>query len=322
MGRRTEIDRLMELGCSSYLIKPIRQSQLQETLETVMGQRPSGESRSRRMTGQLPRLDEIRPLRVLLAEDNHINQRMIKELLSREGGHAVDIANNGNQAIELWQSKPYDLILMDVQMPEMDGIEAAERIRQKEVELGRRIPIIALTAHAMPGDRQRCLDAGMDDYLSKPLEPRRVFETIRHWCQPDLPGEDLSKQKTVPLPDPNCILSLEHALPRFSGDREFYLVLLKDFIDTLPEKMAEMQAIFAAADLTQLSYHAHNLKGVAANFSAVQLSRLAAELDQQARAGDRDACERALQSLPETVTRLTELVNQLHQIPTGLPPAA
>ncbi|HZW03839.1 MAG TPA: response regulator, partial [Anaerolineaceae bacterium] len=160
MGQRGELERLKELGCSSYVLKPIKQSQLQDTLENVIGQRTWSDNRRR-----LPVEPVAQPagrLRILLAEDNHINRKMIKELLGREG-HRVDLANNGVEAVAAWQQAEYDLVLMDVQMPEMDGLEAAQRIRALENANGHRTPIVALTAHAMPGDRQRCLQAGMDD---------------------------------------------------------------------------------------------------------------------------------------------------------------
>jgi CheY-like chemotaxis protein len=120
-----------------------------------------------------------RPLKILLAEDNRINQMVAVRLLERSG-HSVSVAVNGRDAVALFQNDHYDAVLMDVQMPEMDGLEAARLIRQVEFESGsnRRTPVIALTAHAMAGDEQSCIDAGMDGYLSKPLDPRKLTETL------------------------------------------------------------------------------------------------------------------------------------------------
>ncbi|MEN4099714.1 MAG: response regulator, partial [Anaerolineaceae bacterium] len=171
MGRRNELGRLAELGVSGYLIKPIKQTQLHETLQSMIGEQARSNNRRQskelqaELSGQAPA-----PLHILLAEDNEINQKMAKALLNRQG-YQVDLVSNGFEAVKATRCTRYDLIFMDVQMPEMDGLEAAQQIRLLEGDQ-RHTPIIAMTAYAMPGDRQKCLDAGMDDYISKPLDPR------------------------------------------------------------------------------------------------------------------------------------------------------
>ena len=117
------------------------------------------------------------PLRILLAEDSHVNQKLAVGSLQKQG-HSVFIANNGQEAVAAWETQPFDLILMDVQMPQMDGCDATCAIRAKEVETGGHIPIVAMTAHAMKGDREHCLESGMDDYISKPIRARQLMETI------------------------------------------------------------------------------------------------------------------------------------------------
>lgn len=307
MGHRGEIERLKELGCSSYLLKPIKQSQLQETLENVIGQRTWSERRRR--LPEEPPVRIGRRLRILLAEDNHINRKMIKELLSREG-HQVDLANNGIQAVEIWQQAEYDLVLMDVQMPEMDGLEAAQRIRSLE-NGDRHTPIIALTAHAMPGDRHRCLQAGMDDYMSKPIDPRKVLETIARWAGKGT-GER-EEDEAQPAVDPNCVFNLDDALVRFSNDREFFLTMLEDFLSTLCDKIGEMKTALQNDNLAALSYQGHNLKGVAANFSAYQLSCLADRIDQAAKDGKVDEAAQLLVEVDAAVESLRQATASLFE---------
>jgi two-component system sensor histidine kinase/response regulator len=182
MGQRGDAARLEALGCSGYLLKPVMQSQLREAILSVLSH-PNVKPVKRR-TGELitrHRLTEQhhQPAHILLAEDNPTNQKLVVALLQREG-YSVDVAGSGNLAIEALQRKKYDLVMMDVQMPEMDGFEATQRIRDLEGE-ATHIPIIAMTAHAMKGDRERCMLAGMDDYLSKPIEPDNMFAIIQRW---------------------------------------------------------------------------------------------------------------------------------------------
>ncbi|MBE0699327.1 MAG: response regulator, partial [Anaerolineaceae bacterium] len=138
-------------------------------------------------------------MRILLAEDNEINQKMTRTMLTRMG-HIVDLAGNGSEAVDAVKKANYDLVFMDVQMPEMDGFEAAQTIRQLEasgVLKTAHMPIVAMTAHALHGDRQRCMDAGMDDYVSKPLDPRKVFQAIDHWGNASSVKFDTGELKSV-----------------------------------------------------------------------------------------------------------------------------
>lgn len=177
-GHRGDAQRCKQLGISAYLLKPIRQSELREAIARVLGARES--------TGAIPLItryslhDERDPeavLRVLLVEDNLVNQRLATRMLEKRG-HRVAVAANGREALETLGKETFDLVLMDVQMPEMDGIEAVKAIRQKEIGTERHLPVVALTAHAMKGDQEKCLLAGMDDYLSKPIRPQELDEIL------------------------------------------------------------------------------------------------------------------------------------------------
>src|ERR1700680_746993 len=181
VGQRGDAARCQELGVAAYLLKPIRQSELREAIARVLG---AGEQKgavpliTRYSLGDA--LDPMAVLRVLVAEDNAVNQRLAARLLEKRG-HRVTVTSNGREAVEALANRNFDLVLMDVQMPEMDGFEATALILEREKRDGTHMPIIALTANAMKGDKEQCLAAGMDGYLAKPIraqEPHGEFV----WC--------------------------------------------------------------------------------------------------------------------------------------------
>jgi two-component system, sensor histidine kinase and response regulator len=165
--------RCAQLGIGAYLLKPIKQSELLEAIDLALGvahrsQEAASAKRCPRRTGAL---------RILLAEDSLVNQKLAVALLEGEG-HQVVIARNGKEAVAAFDAQPFDLILMDVQMPEMDGLEATTRIRAKERRTGTHVPIVAMTARALKGDREKCLASGMDRYVAKPIRAEELFDTI------------------------------------------------------------------------------------------------------------------------------------------------
>jgi PAS domain S-box-containing protein len=175
-GHRGDSARCLELGIAAYLLKPVLQSDLLDALSKVLGSRNQAPETLTLLSGQTL-ADGRPPLRVLLAEDNRVNQRLALRLLEKRG-HLVVLAEDGAQAVEELQKQKFDLVLMDVQMPVMDGVEATAAVRLREKTTGAHIPIIAMTAHAMEGDRERFLDSGMDGYVSKPVHSRELFEAI------------------------------------------------------------------------------------------------------------------------------------------------
>jgi signal transduction histidine kinase/DNA-binding response OmpR family regulator len=177
-GHREDAVRCQELGVVAYLLKPIRRSELREAIARVLGAKAQKGAPSLAMPSspQGPR-EHLRSLRVLVAEDNPVNQLLATRLLEKRG-HRVVVAANGREALAALENEGYDLVFMDVQMPEIDGIEAVLAIREKEKSNGNHQPVIALTAHAMKGDEQRCLQAGMDGYLSKPIRPQDLDEIL------------------------------------------------------------------------------------------------------------------------------------------------
>jgi CheY-like chemotaxis protein len=175
-GQRGDAVRCKELGIAAYLIKPVLQSDLLEALLNVLASR-QGVARPTKLVTRHTLREGRQPLRILLTEDNAVNQRIASRLLEKEG-HVVVVADDGAKALKACKENTFDLILMDVQMPVMDGIEATAAIRQTEKTTGQHIPIVAMTAHAMAGDRQRFLKAGMDGYVSKPIHSRELLEAI------------------------------------------------------------------------------------------------------------------------------------------------
>jgi CheY-like chemotaxis protein len=182
-GHKGDAARCKELGISAYLLKPIRQSELREAIARVLGaEKPEG---AIPLITRYSLQDAREPgssLKVLLAEDNTVNQRLAVRLLEKRG-HRVVVAANGLEALGALKKESFDLVFMDVQMPEMDGMEATAAIREEEKRSGGHVPVIALTAHAMKGDREKCLAAGMDGYLTKPIRPQELDEVLDEYVK-------------------------------------------------------------------------------------------------------------------------------------------
>jgi two-component system sensor histidine kinase/response regulator len=290
MGHRGDAGKLTSLGCDGYLVKPVKKDHLKEMILTVMGQKPN-EANLKTPTGPLVTSHTISERRrklvhILLAEDNAINQKLAVNLLQKSG-YSVDVVDNGKMAVEAMLNQAYTLVLMDVQMPEMDGFEATQEFRLKDTA-GKKTPIIAMTAHAMKGDRERCLASGMDDYLSKPLEPREFYQTINKWISlrlpktgtldlDSIPQPEIELQKTAPIS--NEPLNMVEALPRFGDDIDFFKSMLGEFIKNLPERISKLEEAVGQNDIKSATRLAHNLKGASANFSAEVVRAAAAEIE-------------------------------------------
>jgi len=176
-GQRGDAARCRQLGLASYLTKPVGQAELLEAILRVTASTCPGKAQP---VVTLPSKQEAaRRLHILLAEDNSVNQKLASRLLEKQG-HCVVTARNGREALEQVERHDFDLVLMDVQMPVMGGLEATAAIRHRERSTGGRLPIVAMTAHAMPNDRERCLAAGMDDYVSKPIDVKQLFTAVQN----------------------------------------------------------------------------------------------------------------------------------------------
>ncbi|WP_460890891.1 response regulator, partial [Ramlibacter alkalitolerans] len=251
----------------------------------------------------------LRGARVLLVEDNPVNQQVASEIL-QEAGVAVQVAENGVHAVQRLQEDHFDVVLMDMQMPVMDGVTATGRIR----ELGLAVPVIAMTANAMASDRERCLAAGMNDFVSKPIHPQELYRVVAGW----LPGADpaplVAAAGTTPqepglaalagVPGLDVARGLEFTP---STDPGFYLQMLGVFMEAYRDCRERLAEHLAAGDRTGAERLVHNCKGAAATLGAVPLAGLAADLEQALRAGQPlDALAGRVEAFGGEVTRLTD----------------
>lgn len=244
---------------------------------------------------------------MLVAEDNATNQKLLLALL-KERGHRVTMAGNGREAVETSAARRFDLILMDVQMPEMNGLEATAAIRARERETGAHVPIIALTAHAMSGDRERCLEAGMDAYVAKPLRPDELFATIGECC--GLPSGEAQAGAATEQPATQAV-DRATLLAAFGGNASLLAETAGVFLADAPGLLARLRRAAHAGDLDEVAAAAHAIKGAAGLFSQGDAFESARRLEQHARAGDaasiasaRDALERAMAGLTHDVEAL------------------
>jgi signal transduction histidine kinase/HPt (histidine-containing phosphotransfer) domain-containing protein len=211
------------------------------------------------------------PQRLLLVEDNVVNQRVASGLLARRGHH-VTIAENGAVALDRLERERFDVVLMDVQMPVMGGLEATAAIREREQRTGRHVRIVAMTAHAMKGDRERCLESGMDGYLTKPLQPERLFAAVE---QPDAGLDPLATGAGTQA----TIFNPEVLLERLSGDRTLVADVIRVFLEDCPVRLAAIETAMAARDPEALNAATHALKGAAASLAADRLAAAAGALE-------------------------------------------
>lgn len=279
-GQRGDAARCQTLGISAYLTKPIVQSVLLDAVGTVLGKQ-AAESRSVPLVTRHSLQETGKTVRVLLAEDNPTNRKLAVAMLKKRG-HTVVVAENGQEALAELISRTgptFDLILMDVQMPVMDGLEATARIRAEERVTGRHIPIIALTAHAMKEDRQKCLDAGMDDYLTKPLKSADLLSAMAR----------LLPERTAPGIDPAPVLPNKHggrasfdektALTCVDGDMELFREVVPIFAEESTRLLEELREAVAVGDADAMARSAHRLKGSVGNFGAAGVVELAGDLE-------------------------------------------
>ncbi|MBF0551949.1 MAG: response regulator [Deltaproteobacteria bacterium] len=261
-----------ELGISAYLTKPVRHSDLLDALLTVLGAEiPDYDQKS---LVALYHLEESpSKLNILLAEDNPINQRLAQALLEGRG-HNISIVNNGAEAVLALEVQTFDLVLMDVQMPVMDGITATEKIREKENLIGGHIPIIAITAFAMKGDQERCLASGMDGYITKPMDPGQAIgyiESLAHESKKVKPvGEYLGS---------NIVFESTSFIERCLNDMDLAAELITNFLANYKKYLDDIHDAIAYNDSKRLSYSAHFLKGPLLSFSALRTGSLALELE-------------------------------------------
>jgi CheY-like chemotaxis protein len=256
---------------------------------------------------------------LLLVEDNITNQQVALSILRKLGLYTVDAVADGREAVKALQAIPYDLVLMDVQMPVMDGLEATRHIRTlKPVAPNHHIPIIAMTAHAMQGDRERCLQAGMDDYLTKPVTPQALAEVLERWLpQGERDGseeKDNSKQNrwTASLigDSPPLIFDRTAFLERLLGDEQVAHMILTRFLEDVPRQIEIVKDYLEAGDAAAVERQAHTLKGAAVNVGGEALGAVAFEIEQAGRAGDLAVVKSRLADLEIQFDRLQKAIHK------------
>jgi CheY-like chemotaxis protein/HPt (histidine-containing phosphotransfer) domain-containing protein len=259
--------------------------------------------------------------RILLAEDVPANQK-VAQLMLKRFGLAADVANHGREALELWGQGEYDLILMDCQMPEMDGYEATGEIRRREetTHAGAHVAIVALTANALPGDRQKCLDCGMDDFLTKPFKAQELGEVLGRWLKladAAQSGDTETNERramavdSLPAPDLNKP-SLDRAtLARMRDDfGDAFGELLDVFVESTPDIIATLGHAIAEGDIAAARIHAHGLKSSSASYGAMRLAMLCQRLEDQAREGQLVDSQRQLSAIEDEYASVVELLER------------
>ncbi len=325
-GQLQDADHCHELGIARCLLKPVKQSDLQGAIlralapeeghprDTPVGARAGAEAAGQR-----------RKLRILLAEDGMVNQQVAVRLLELRG-HAVAIANNGREALAvLFGQEPgaraqgaggdaplspdFDVVLMDLQMPEMDGFAATAAIREREKSTGGHVPIIALTAHAMKGDRERCLDAGMDGYLSKPIQSRALYEAVEGLASARKPAEEAVGPRPALEGPPAEGVDWKGALERLGGRKELLREMARLFLKESAKLLPQIEASLAAGDAAKVQRLAHTLKSAADWFGARAAVAAAWGLERLAQNGNlvggseaRSALEQELQRIEPALT--------------------
>ncbi len=355
LGLRGDAGRLKEAGFCACLTKPVLHRELHDCLAMAVSRSPSPEAqiitrhRAREKARQnIPDLSG-RKARVLLAEDNITNQQVALAMLRNMGVNADAVAN-GLEALKALESIPYDLVLMDVQMPQVDGIEATRRIRAAEEVIGSmdagsaarlRIPIIALTAGAMLGDREKCLQAGMDDYLAKPVNPGSMAEALDKWLpfhaeSMDRNSGSQAEECTVLQSEKDCIareadalyyvhqdkdsdsripliLNQKELLSRMSGDKEFAEEMVCIFLKDTTEEIKTLAGYLQQNDLDEARVHAHRLKGSSGTIGAETVSVVALKLEKACSNGQLDRAGTLMSTLEDEFRKLQEAAAELNK---------
>lgn len=321
-GREEILSQAQAEGIEHILIKPVNTSVLFDTLMRLLGGQLD-EVRSGMHVGDVSGFDalnKIKGARILLAEDNELNQQVATELL-HDAGFEVDVADNGKIAVELVSTRPYDVVLMDMQMPEMDGVEATIKIRALP-QLSK-LPVIAMTANAMSADRERCLAAGMNDFVSKPIEPEELWRALTHWIPPraiSASAAAVTQQVEAADAFPSVIEGLDMAagLRRVLGKRPRYLAMLRGFVANQGDVASQIKQALANQDFSTAERLAHTLKGLAGNIGATTLQLESEKLEMAIRLSQ--PSDNTLMMVAQTLARQVAAINA--EVPPEAQPIA
>jgi len=320
VDRQVGIEQCRKLGIRSYLTKPIKQSDLFDAIASVLDLSITHEENVSTATQRFP---QIQPLKILLAEDSLANRKLALGLLSR-WGHQITVATTGQEALDAMDREKFDVVLMDVQMPELDGLAAARRIRELEHERKTaRIPIIAMTAHAMKGDRERCLEAGMDDYVSKPIRPFDLASVLSHYGQLQNDGKNLAQgsvswntpdtdgpPQNSHQEDPHQFVSWETLLHHVQEDQNLARDVAEAFLQESPRLQQQLSLAISARDAVRARLAAHTLKGSLKTLGA-PAQQTAAELELATSQSLWERCEQLLPTLTQSLEQVEQAMRQI-----------
>jgi two-component system sensor histidine kinase/response regulator len=299
--------RCRELGVAAYLTKPVRQSQLLETILAALGA-TGAQTGSQPLITRHSLREHKRSLRILLAEDNLINQTVAQRVLEK-WGHSVCTVQNGKEALDALETQVFDMVLMDVEMPEMDGLQATAALRARELDTRQHVPIVAMTAHAMKGDKERCLAAGMDAYVSKPVQVKELCDVMEKLMSlRELVADEGRTSRPVIY---ETAFDRAHAL-EYVGDSERLLFeIAAIFLEHTPKVLAEIHTAIVTRDPNTLERAAHTLQGSLSVFGAEVASAAAQELESLGRAGGVDGAEAICAALDTEVARLSTVLAEM-----------
>jgi signal transduction histidine kinase/CheY-like chemotaxis protein len=295
-AHRGDAERCRALGITSYLFKPIRRAELLTAILAVIGRNP----KIAELTSPTPpkATAQRKNLNILLAEDNRVNQVVATRILEKMG-HAITVANNGAEALALLKDHSYDLVLMDIQMPRMDGIAATKTLRLQETTTRFHLPIIAMTAHAMKGDRERCLEAGMDGYVSKPINTKELELAMAKAM--GLPSADLGWTKTKAHREAQSAkpvnLDFKQMLERLGGEETLLHEVIDIFVDQAPKHLEALRRAIAQGDAESLERTGHSMKGELGYLGIAEVTHKARELEELGRTHNLEQAARVFASL-------------------------
>ncbi len=311
MGQRGDVARLKKIGFSAYLNKPVKQSQLYDCLVLVLSDKEmvAEKSPDKIITRYSVAERRKQKVRILLAEDNVVNQLVAVKILEKLGYHADAVAD-GLEAVNAVKTLPYDLVLMDVQMPEMDGLTATQEIRKlKKGTKNYKIPIVAMTAHAMKGDREKCLEAGMDDYVSKPINPKELADAIeRSVVGFERVRQEVQKENDAVVSSGN-IFDKSALLEKLGNDEEVYTEVIQLFLEDIPLKIEQLQEAFANNDTAVVKREAHTIKGAAGNVGALALQETANQIENAVRENQGTQKEEMLFKIKEEFGKVKKILD-------------
>ncbi len=307
-GRSGDAERRSRMGVNAHLLKPVKQSELFDSIVTVLGVTDvKKEAIPADAEAATPAATE---LSVLLAEDNLVNQTLASGVLKNQG-HTVTLACNGREAVDIYANGSFDVILMDVQMPILDGLAATAEIRKLQQQSGQTTPIIAMTAHAMKGDRERCIDGGMDEYLSKPIRAKQLAEMLAYVVGSRGPhaAPQATRRSDETYVEKPAVIDWEYALDNVDGDRKLLRAVIDAFLQESQQLLANVQSAVDDGDPKTLHRAGHTLKSVLLSLGAPQPAHLSKSLEDKGASGSTEGSQAVLDELKslvqDTVTELS-----------------